>query len=153
MAKNVTMPKWGLTMKEGKLSKWFKSENDTIEKGEPFFEVETEKITNAVEATAGGVVFQIVVPAGTTVPVGTIVAVVAEPGEQPERIEGFQAGELVEEAPAAAASATRGTSRSTSRSRSPCPCSNPSSSPPTTRGGSRPRPSRPSWRRNWLESR
>ncbi len=98
MAVNVTMPKWGMTMKEGKISKWFKSEGDTIEKGEPFFEVETEKITNVVEATASGIVFQIVVSAGTKVPVGTIVAVIAEPGEQPERIEGIQAGEVVEEA-------------------------------------------------------
>ena len=97
MALNVTMPKWGLTMKEGKISKWFKSEGDTIEKGEPFFEVETEKITNVVEATANGVVFQIVVTAGSAVPVGTIVAIIAEPGEQPERIEGIQAGDLVEE--------------------------------------------------------
>ncbi|MEJ2170302.1 MAG: hypothetical protein P8X90_32780, partial [Desulfobacterales bacterium] len=32
------MPKWGLTMKEGKISKWFKSEGDTVAKGEPFFE-------------------------------------------------------------------------------------------------------------------
>jgi pyruvate dehydrogenase E2 component (dihydrolipoamide acetyltransferase) len=84
-------------MKEGKISKWFKSEGDTIEKGEPFFEVETEKITNVVEATANGVVFQIVVTAGSAVPVGTIVAIIAEPGEQPERIEGIQAGDLVEE--------------------------------------------------------
>ena len=97
MALNVTMPKWGLTMKEGKISKWFKSEGDTIEKGEPFFEVETEKITNVVEATANGVVFQIVVTAGSAVPVGTIVAIIVEPGEQPERIEGIQAGDLVEE--------------------------------------------------------
>jgi pyruvate dehydrogenase E2 component (dihydrolipoamide acetyltransferase) len=97
VALNVTMPKWGLTMKEGKISKWFKSEGDTIEKGEPFFEVETEKITNVVEATANGVVFQIVVTAGSAVPVGTIVAIIAEPGEQPERIEGIQAGDLVEE--------------------------------------------------------
>ena len=85
-------------MKEGKISKWFKSEGDTIEKGEPFFEVESEKITNVVKATASGIVFQIVVSAGTKVPVGTIVAVIAEPGEQPERIEGIQAGEVVEEA-------------------------------------------------------
>jgi pyruvate dehydrogenase E2 component (dihydrolipoamide acetyltransferase) len=90
------MPKWGLTMKEGKISKWFKSEGDTIEKGEPFFEVETEKITNVVEARASGIVFQIVVAAGTKVPVGTIVAIIAEPGEQPERIEGIQTGEVVE---------------------------------------------------------
>ncbi len=98
MADNVTMPKWGMTMKEGKVSKWFKSEGDTIEKGEPFFEVETEKITNVVEATASGIVFQIVVAAGTKVPVGTIMAIIAEPGEQPERIEGIQTGEIVEEA-------------------------------------------------------
>ena len=93
---NVTMPKWGLTMKNGKISKWFKSEGDTIQKGESFFEVETEKITNVVEAAADGVVFQIVVSAGTTVPVGTIVAGIAAPGEQPERIEGIQAGEVTE---------------------------------------------------------
>jgi pyruvate dehydrogenase E2 component (dihydrolipoamide acetyltransferase) len=97
VAVNVTMPKWGMTMKEGKISKWFKSEGDTIENGEPFFEVETEKITNVVEATASGIVFQIVVSAGTKVPVGTIVAVIAEPGEQPERVEGIQAGEVVDE--------------------------------------------------------
>lgn len=97
MAEKVTMPKWGLTMKEGKISKWFKSEGDPIEKGEPFFEVETEKITNVVEATAKGIVFQIAVAAGMSVPVGTIVAIIAEAGEQPERIEGIQAGELVEE--------------------------------------------------------
>ena len=96
MAVNVTMPKWGLTMKNGKISKWFKSEGDSIQKGEPFFEVETEKITNVVEATAEGVVFQIVVSAGTTVPVGTIVAVIAASGEQPERIQGIQAGEVTE---------------------------------------------------------
>jgi len=98
VAVNATMPKWGLTMKEGKISKWFKAEGDTIQKGEPFFEVETEKITNVVEAITDGILFQIVVSAGTTVPVGTIVAVIAEPGEKPERIEGLQAGEVVEEA-------------------------------------------------------
>ncbi len=98
MAVNVSMPKWGLTMKEGKISKWFKSEGDTIEQGEPFFEVETEKITNVVEATDNGIVYQIVVAAGTKVPVGTIVAIIAEPGEQPERIEGIKTGEAIDEA-------------------------------------------------------
>jgi pyruvate dehydrogenase E2 component (dihydrolipoamide acetyltransferase) len=93
VAFKITMPKWGLTMKTGKITKWFKNEGDPVRKGEAFFEVETEKITNTVESTAEGVVFQIVVPAGTTVPVGTVLAVVAEAGEQPERIEGLQAGE------------------------------------------------------------
>ncbi|TNF48187.1 2-oxo acid dehydrogenase subunit E2, partial [bacterium] len=104
MADNVTMPKWGMTMKEGKITKWFKNEGDSIQKGEELFEVETEKITNKVEAPASGILFQIVVPEGTTVPVGTIVAVIAEAGEQPERIEGVQMGEVVEAAAPAAGS-------------------------------------------------
>jgi pyruvate dehydrogenase E2 component (dihydrolipoamide acetyltransferase) len=95
------MPKWGLTMKQGKITKWFKEEGDSVQQGEEIFEVETEKITNKVEAAASGILFQIVVPAGTTVPVGSIVAVIAEPGEQPERIEGLQMGEVVEAAPSA----------------------------------------------------
>jgi pyruvate dehydrogenase E2 component (dihydrolipoamide acetyltransferase) len=92
------MPKWGLTMKEGKITKWFKKEGETVQKGEELFEVETEKITNKVESTASGILFQIVVPEGTTVSVGTILAVVAESGEKPERIEGIQMGEVVEAA-------------------------------------------------------
>lgn len=102
MAVNITMPKWGLTMKSGKITKWFKQEGETVKKGEPFFEVETEKITNLVEAVANGVLFQIVVPVGTTVPVGTVVAIVAQAGEKPERMEGVQQGKATGAAPAAA---------------------------------------------------
>lgn len=104
MAVKIQIPKWGLTMKQGKITKWFKNEGDPVEKGEPLFEVETEKITNKVASTASGILFQIVVAAGTTVAVGTVVAVIAEPGEQPERIEGLQVEEVVEDAgPARAA--------------------------------------------------
>ena len=102
MAINVTMPKWGLTMKEGKVTKWYKSEGDPVQKGEDLFEVETEKITNRAESPGTGTLFQIVVPVGTTVPVGTILAVIAEPGEQPERVEGIQVGEVMEGAGASA---------------------------------------------------
>jgi pyruvate dehydrogenase E2 component (dihydrolipoamide acetyltransferase) len=90
------MPKLGMTMKEGKVSKWYKSEGDSVEKGENLFEVETEKITNKVESPESGILFQVVVAEGNTVPVGTILAVIAQAGEQPERIEGLQAGEVVE---------------------------------------------------------
>lgn len=96
MSVNVTMPKLGMTMKVGKVSKWYKNEGDSVEKGENLFEVETEKITNKVESPQSGILFQVVVPVGNTVPVGTILAVIAEAGEQPERIEGIQAGEVVE---------------------------------------------------------
>lgn len=86
------MPKLGMTMKEGKISKWYKGEADPIKKGENLFEIETEKITNQIESPETGLLFQIVVPKGTTVPVGTILAVISQDGEQPERIEGIQAG-------------------------------------------------------------
>jgi pyruvate dehydrogenase E2 component (dihydrolipoamide acetyltransferase) len=86
------MPKWGLTMKKGKITKWLKNEGDHIAKGESFFEVETEKITNLVESNFEGTVFQILVPAGQTVPVGTVVAIVAAAGEQPDRVAGGAAG-------------------------------------------------------------
>ena len=104
MSVNVTMPKMGMTMKAGKLSKWHKKEGDSVEKGEDLFEVETEKITNKIESPGSGTLFQIVVPAGETVPVGTILAIIAEAGEQPERIEGIQAGEVVEAEAKAASS-------------------------------------------------
>ncbi len=94
---NVTMPKWGLTMKHGKVTRWFKKEGEPVTKGEELFEVETEKITNKVEAPGSGILFQIAVPEGTSVPVGTILGIIAEPGEQPERIEGLQMGKVVEE--------------------------------------------------------
>lgn len=90
---NVTMPKLGMTMKVGKVSKWYKKEEDTVEKGENLFEVETEKITNKIESPEAGVLFQIVVPEGAIVPVGTIVAVIAHAGETPVRIEGLQIGD------------------------------------------------------------
>jgi len=93
---NVTMPKMGMTMKVGKLSRWYKNEGEAVEKGEDLFEVETEKITNKIEAPDSGLLFQVVVPAGETVPVGTILAVIAQAGEQPDRIEGVQVGEVEE---------------------------------------------------------
>ena len=101
MAVNVAMPKWGLTMKEGKIVNWLVKEGEPVKKGQDLFEVETEKITNIVESLADGILFQIVVPAGTVVKTGTIVAVITEPGETAERIEGIQVGEAPEGEPSA----------------------------------------------------
>lgn len=88
MAVEVLMPKWGLTMKTGKIARWHVAEGDSITAGQPLLEVETDKITNAVEAPSDGVLFQIVVPAGETVPVMTCIGILAAPGETPARVEG-----------------------------------------------------------------
>ncbi|WP_321415766.1 2-oxo acid dehydrogenase subunit E2 [uncultured Desulfobacter sp.] len=84
MAVEILMPKWGLTMKEGTVSKWLKAIGDTVTKGENLLEVETSKITNTVESPGDGTLHQIVVPEGETVPVMTILGVLAEEGETPE---------------------------------------------------------------------
>lgn len=77
MATLVTMPKLGLTMTEGVVSKWHKKEGDTIEKSETLFEVSTDKITNEVEAGDSGVVRKILVGEGETAQVTQAIAIIA----------------------------------------------------------------------------
>jgi pyruvate dehydrogenase E2 component (dihydrolipoamide acetyltransferase) len=75
---NIKMPKWELTMKEGKITRWFKQEGDSVDQGEDLFEVETEKITKKVESPAGGILSQILIQAGKKAPVKVVVAFLTE---------------------------------------------------------------------------
>ena len=50
----ITMPKWGLAMKEGSIIKWFKEIGDEIKKGENLVEIETEKVVNEMESPESG---------------------------------------------------------------------------------------------------
>ena len=81
MSVNIKMPKWELAMKEGKITRWFKQEGDTVDKGEDLFEVKTENKTRKVESPAGGRLSQIMIPARKRVPVKVVVAILAESGE------------------------------------------------------------------------
>ena len=81
MAVEVVMPKFGLTMTEGTIQKWFISEGDAIQAGEAVFEVETEKVLYEVEAAAGGTIAKLLYPLEAVVTVGLPVAVIAEAGE------------------------------------------------------------------------
>jgi pyruvate dehydrogenase E2 component (dihydrolipoamide acetyltransferase) len=81
MAQDVKLPRLGQGMETGTIVKWLKSEGDTVEKGEPLFEVDTDKATQEVEAETSGVLLAISVPSGE-VPVGETVAVIGEAGEQ-----------------------------------------------------------------------
>ena len=80
MAKVVVMPKLGLTMTEGTVSKWLKKVGDTVTEGEPLFEVETDKLTNTIEASASGVLRHLFVEEGITVPVLDKVAICRSTG-------------------------------------------------------------------------
>jgi len=75
------MPQLGETVTEGKVATWFKSVGDAVAAGDNLFEIETDKVTMEVQATSSGVLAEIRVPAGETVPVGTIVAVLGMKGE------------------------------------------------------------------------
>src|SRR4030095_3726996 len=75
------MPKFGLTMTEGTIQKWFKAEGEAIKVGEPLFEVETEKVLYEIESLASGTVAQLLYPVGAGVPVGLPVGGIAEAGE------------------------------------------------------------------------
>lgn len=81
MAQTLVMPKLGLTMTEGTIGRWFKSVGDHISVGEAIYEVETDKITNSVEATLEGTLLKIIVEAGGKVPCMEPVAIIGEPGE------------------------------------------------------------------------
>ena len=83
MATDVKLPRLGQGMESGTIVKWLKAEGDAVEKGEPLFEVDTDKATQEVEAEATGVLLLISVASGE-VPVGQTVAVIGQPGETPE---------------------------------------------------------------------
>ncbi len=74
MANELVMPKLGLTMEEGTIVKWYLSEGDKFQKGDFIFSVETEKLTNDVEANEDGEIVEILVGEGETVKVKTPVA-------------------------------------------------------------------------------
>ncbi len=74
----ILMPQLGETVTEGTISKWYKAAGDAVAPGDALFEIETDKTSMEVPAVVAGVLGEILVPAGETVPVGTVVGVVAE---------------------------------------------------------------------------
>ena len=81
MASEVKLPRLGQGMEAGTIVKWLKSEGDAVEKGEPLYELDTDKVTQEVEAEASGVLLRIAVAEGE-VPVGETIAFIGEKGEQ-----------------------------------------------------------------------
>ena len=75
---DVLMPQLGETVAEGKITQWFKSPGEVVRPGDNLFEIETDKTSMEVPATAAGVLSEIRAGVGEVVPVGTIVAVIAE---------------------------------------------------------------------------
>lgn len=98
MATEVVIPMLGVTVENGKIIEWLKSEGDSVEKGESIFVVEADKVTTEVESPASGVLAKILLPAGREAPVLTVAGIITAPGEAVPT-EYLEASEAVSEAP------------------------------------------------------
>ena len=76
MAVDVIMPQMGESIFEGTITKWLKKPGDRIERDEPLFEISTDKVDAEIPAPSAGVLKEIKVPEGKTVPIQTVVAVI-----------------------------------------------------------------------------
>jgi pyruvate dehydrogenase E2 component (dihydrolipoamide acetyltransferase) len=95
------------TMEEGRLVKWTKHEGDPVKSGDTLAEVETDKAVMELVARADGQLLKVMVPEGTTVPVGNVVAWIGKPGE---KVDGDGAAAPAKPAPATAAPAPKAAS-------------------------------------------
>jgi pyruvate dehydrogenase E2 component (dihydrolipoamide acetyltransferase) len=80
MPTDVIMPQMGESIFEGTITKWLKKAGDPVEKDEPLFEISTDKVDAEIPSPVAGVLTEIKVPAGATVEINTVVAVVSESG-------------------------------------------------------------------------
>jgi pyruvate dehydrogenase E2 component (dihydrolipoamide acetyltransferase) len=81
LAKDVIMPALGMAQETGKLLQWLKSAGDSVTKGEPLMEIETDKTTVEIESPATGVLANVTAQVGDDVPVGQRIAIILAPGE------------------------------------------------------------------------
>src|SRR4051812_754929 len=79
----VTMPKLGETVTEGTVGGWRKQVGDSVEFDDPLFEVSTDKVDSEIPSPYDGVILEILVPEGETVPVGTPLVRIGAPGSTP----------------------------------------------------------------------
>jgi pyruvate dehydrogenase E2 component (dihydrolipoamide acetyltransferase) len=86
VANEVKLPRLGQGMEAGTITKWLKSEGDTVAKGEPLFEIDTDKVTQEVEADHAGVLLKIELASGEA-PVGQTIAWIGAAGEEVQAVE------------------------------------------------------------------
>lgn len=78
MSVEIFMPRLGLTMKEGTITKWLKKEGETVTKGEMVAELTTEKIVNSIEAPEDGVLEKIICQEGETIDSGMVIGYITK---------------------------------------------------------------------------
>ena len=106
MPTELKMPQLGESVHEGTISRWLKQPGDRVEKYEPLLEVATDKVETEVTAPEAGVVQQLLVPEGATVPVGTLLATIGEDGQAVAPADAVAAAAPASPTPAAQAAAS-----------------------------------------------
>jgi pyruvate dehydrogenase E2 component (dihydrolipoamide acetyltransferase) len=83
MATNVVMPQMGESIAEGTIVRWIKKVGDSVDRDEPLFEISTDKVDAEIPSPSAGVLTEIKVKEGETVPVNSIVAIIGAAGDKP----------------------------------------------------------------------
>jgi pyruvate dehydrogenase E2 component (dihydrolipoamide acetyltransferase) len=99
MSSQVTLPRLGQGMETGTIVRWLKAEGESVEKGEPLYELDTEKVTQEVEAESSGVLLKILAGEGEEIEVGKAIAVIGQEGEEVPVAEAEEPTEVAEEEP------------------------------------------------------
>src|ERR1700726_196874 len=85
MATDVVMPQMGESIAEGTIVRWIKKVGDKVDRDEPLFEISTDKVDAEIPSPVAGIVTEIRVKEGDTVPVNSVVAVIGQGGDAPAR--------------------------------------------------------------------
>src|SRR5215469_13873017 len=136
MAVDVIMPQMGESIFEGTITKWLKKPGDKVERDEPLFEISTDKVDAEIPSPSAGVLKEIKVSEGQTVPIQTVVGVIDAAGE---------GGAAAAPAPAAAApKAEAPKPAGPAPAAAPAPVARPAPSAPAVAAGAPSAPQRPS---------
>jgi pyruvate dehydrogenase E2 component (dihydrolipoamide acetyltransferase) len=83
MSTPVVMPQMGESIAEGTIVRWIKKVGDTVDRDEPLFEISTDKVDAEIPSPTAGVLLEIAVKEGETVPIHSVVATIGEAGTKP----------------------------------------------------------------------